>query len=91
MKFNNPPKNLLEKEKRAEAFINFMDAETPKMPERQRVKEKEPTHTFSIRLPVSLVEDLKEISNITGLSINAVCIDTLRPAIRKKLKEIIAE
>ena len=49
MKFNNPPKNLLEKEKRAEAFINFMDAETPKPPERQRVKEKEPTHTFSIK------------------------------------------
>lgn len=89
MKFNNPPKNSIEKEKKAEAFINFMDANTPQVQGRQRVKEKEQTHALSMRLPVSLVEDLKEISYMTGLSINAFCIDTLRPAVRKKLKELI--
>lgn len=92
MIFNKPPKYTSDdKEKKAEAFISFMDKAPPKERERVRAKEKEPVRLTSLRLPISLLEDLKEISNITGLSINSICMEILRPAIKKKLKELIAE
>lgn len=44
--------------------------------------------TVNVKLPENLYEDLKEISNLTGISMNAICNELLRPAIKEKLKEI---
>lgn len=37
---------------------------------------------------MTLAEDIAEISAITGLSMNAICVEFLRPAAKMKLKEI---
>ncbi len=49
---------------------------------------KEPVKSQVLRFPMSLAEDIAEISAITGLSMNAICIELLRPAAKAKLKEI---
>lgn len=44
--------------------------------------------SFLLRIPFNLFEDLKEISALTGISINAICLELLRPVAKKKLREI---
>ena len=44
--------------------------------------------TFLFRIPVNLFEDLKELNELTGVSVNATCLELLRPAIKRKLKEV---
>lgn len=88
--FNKPPLSPTEKEKKAEAFIGFMD--TPPVqrtkPSTERILEKEAMKSFAFRIPESLFIDLKEIAAMTGISINAICLELLRPCVKKKLKEL---
>lgn len=92
MTFNKPPKYITDdKEKKAEAFVSFMEVSHKNEKERIRTTKKEALRLMSLRLPISLLGDLKEISHITGVSVNAICIEILRPVIKKKLKELIKE
>lgn len=90
-KFSKPPLSKIEKEKKAIDFVNF--ASEQKTIEVTKTKEnhlltKEPTVALILRIPESFKNDIKEIMRLTGLSINAVCLELLRPAIKKKLKEL---
>lgn len=89
-KFNKVPLSPLEKEKKAEEFIGFLDAPKTFLPQRvtERKLEKEEMKAFPLRVPFTLFQDLKEIAALTGISINAVCLELLRPVIKRKLKEI---
>jgi hypothetical protein len=87
--FVKPPLTPMEKEKKAEEFLNFA-ANTPVLREdkAERIFKKEAVKALALRFPKSLAEDIKEISALTGLSINSVCVELLRPAAKLKLKEI---
>lgn len=94
-KFSKPPLTDLEKEKKAAEFLNFgtvSEAKNPNVMEvadvKERVMKKEPTKQLLVRFPLSLAEDIAEISAITALSMNAVCVELLRPAARNKLKDL---
>lgn len=57
-------------------------------------KTTKPTKTkdvLYIRAPESYHKDLEEISKITGVTINAICLELLRPAIKARLKELKEE
>lgn len=43
---------------------------------------------LNLRIPENYWKDIREIMILTGLSMNAICIDILRPGIKRKLKEI---
>jgi hypothetical protein len=88
MSFNKPPLAPEDKEKKAEAFINLMDQNIVPIVENPRIFNKEKTKGILIRFPLSLIDDLKEISALSGISINSICLEILRPNIKKKLKEL---
>jgi predicted HicB family RNase H-like nuclease len=52
---------------------------------------KESLKTLYLRLPKSFWEDIQTIADLTGLSMNAVCIDLLRPALKTKLRQLSEE
>ncbi|AJQ52545.1 hypothetical protein [Rickettsia conorii] len=88
-KFNKPPLTSSEKEQKAEEFINFTlqnDHNLSFKNKTKRILQKEPVKHMALRFPKTLAEDITEISAITGLSINAVCIDLLRSTAKNKLK-----
>lgn len=89
-KFNKVPLSPLEKEKKAEEFLKFIEAPKSTVENRiiERRLEKEEMKAFPLRIPFSLFQDLKEIAALTGISINAVCLELLRPVAKKKLKDI---
>lgn len=91
-KFSKPPLTKEEKEKKVEAFLNLADDSNiqPK-PLKPQKPQKEPTKAILLRLPQSLLEEVQEIAALTGLSMNAVCMELLRPAVKKKLKELKEE
>jgi len=91
-KFSKPP--LLteeEKERRAEAFINLVDDKPIKLQDRNYKVQKEQSKPLFLRVPQSLWEEIHNIMAMTGLSKNAICLELLRPAIKKKLKELKEE
>ena len=88
--FKKPPLTNVEKERKAEEFINYVAeinpiAQTPKI---LIAPKKEATKAVILRMPESFKYDINEITTFTGLSFNAVCLELLRPAIKKKLKEL---
>lgn len=92
-KFTKPPLSNKEREKKAEDFLNFSSSRSHLVKDvsgmdkkNNRVFKKEPVKALALRFPVSLAEDITEISAITGLSKNAVCVELLRPSIKEKLK-----
>lgn len=93
-KFTKPPLSNEDKEKRAEEFISMVPGGRPhhQVPEPQkqntRVTTKDKMLKFSFRVPSGIYEDLKEISYITGISINSICIEILRGSVRDKLKDL---
>lgn len=95
-KFRKPPLSEAEKEKKAEDFLNFSTGEGVKVanakeiaaPQKQRVLKKEPVKALALRFPMSLADDICEISAITGLSMNAVCVELLRKVAKDKLLEL---
>lgn len=46
------------------------------------------TKYIFIRAAKSYHDDLSEIAKLTGLSVNSACLELLRPAIKKRLKEL---
>lgn len=87
-KFSKPPMTDAEKEKRAEAFINLADSQIDKKHPSIEKPKKEPTKPLYLRAPQSLWDDIQEIIALTGLSMNAICLELLRPEIKKKLKQL---
>lgn len=93
-KFSKAPLTAQEKERKAEEFLNNINyrKEITNNDEKNNIKlrvtKKEKVIPKLLRFPYSLSEDIQEISNITGLSINAVCIELLRPGVKNKLKEL---
>lgn len=92
MTFNKPPKYITDdKEKKLKLLLALWKFLTKMKRKELELQKKEALRLMSLRLPISLLDDLKEISHITGVSVNAICIEILRPAIKKKLKELIDE
>ena len=89
-KFSRPTISAAEKEKKAVEFLGFMDKGGNEKT-KERTTEKEITHLFSFRIPISLFDDMKEISALSGISLNAVCLEAIRLCIKKKLKELKEE
>lgn len=84
-KFSKPPLTQKEKEKKAREFLNFSDFLDNK---NEYKSYKEPIKILYLRTPESYWKDLKEITVLTGLSMNAICLELLRPVIKKKLREV---
>jgi hypothetical protein len=88
-KFSKPPAMTDdEREKKAEAFINQSDDSINKKLHRLEKPKKEKTRPIYLRAPESLWEDIHDIMALTGLSMNAICLELLRPEIKRKLKEL---
>lgn len=88
--------SVAEKKAMEDRFLNLESTEPSSIPETKKIKEhvkkeKEPIKSIFIRAPQSYWEDLQEIVNITGISMNAVCLELLRPAIKKKLRSLSEE
>jgi hypothetical protein len=79
---------------KAEEFLNFSTSQDTKTEltyqpsQNLRVLKKEPVKPLALRFPKTLADDIAEISAITGLSMNAICVELLRPAAKLKLKEL---
>ena len=86
-KFSKPPLTQREKDKKAKEFLTFIDNVSNNNSVSSFLK-KEPSKILYLRVPESYWKDIKEIMNLTGLSMNAVCLELLRPAIKRKLREI---
>lgn len=87
-KFSKPPLTQSEKDKKAKEFLTFIDNASNNNLNFYNYFKKEPTKILYLRAPESYWKDIKEIMNLTGLSMNAVCLELLRPAIKRKLREI---
>ena len=87
-KFSKPPLTDEEREKKLEAFISLSDTPTGKKESFHDKLKKEKTKPLYLRSPESLWEDIHEIMARTGLSMNAICLELLRPEIKRKLKEL---
>ena len=88
-KFTKPPLTDEEREKKLEAFISSSD-----FPEKNNAKKrpkKEKAKPVYIRVPESLWEDIHDVMARTGLSMNAICLEILRPGVKKRLKELNEE
>ena len=88
--FKKAPLKSMEKEKKAEKILNYIADVTPTQQVTKNIitHKKEATKAILIRMPESFKADIHEITAFTGLSFNAVCLELLRPAIKKKLKEL---
>ncbi len=87
-KFSRPPMTNEEREKKVEAFINLSDSRIDKKVAHVEKLKKEKVKPIYLRAPESLWEDIHEIMAITSLSMNAICLELLRPEIKRKLKEL---
>jgi predicted HicB family RNase H-like nuclease len=58
------------------------------MPTKGKESDKAQTKSIYIRAPESIYKDVHKIAKITGISINAVCLELLRPAIKARLQEL---
>ena len=86
--FSKPPEIDTEREKKLEAFINLSDTINEKKEQKNERFKKEKTKALYLRAPESLWEDIHEIMARTGLSMNAICLELLRPEVKRKLKEL---
>jgi len=91
--FTKPPLSEQAKEAKAEEFINMLPMSLTRTQdeegqERKRVTKKDAFVPYPLRVPQGLYDDLKEISYITGLSFNSICIEILRVSAKQKLKEL---
>ena len=87
--FKKTPLTQAEKDKKERDFISFTKADNENSEISRATKE--PTKTLYLRAPESYWNDIQEVMNLTGLSMNAVCLELLRPALRKKLRELKEE
>lgn len=78
----------MDKEERMDAFIAMPDAPINNKNTNTVRYKKEKIKPVYLRAPESLWNDIHEIMARTGLSMNAICIDSLRLEMKRKLKEI---
>lgn len=57
----------------------------------ERLPGREPLKNLHLRVPASFWEDLQTIADLSGLSVNAACIDLLRPLIKTKIRQLQEE
>lgn len=88
MSFNLPPLSREEKEKKADAFVNFTNEKSTAEQEKPVAIKKEKTKAMPVRFPASMMENIREISALTGLSMNSTILELIRPAIKARLKEL---
>jgi hypothetical protein len=81
--FSKPPLSPTEKEKRAQEIMEGVDKYKN---EGESVIGK--ARAFQLRMPESYYKDLIEIKKLSGVTINGICLELLRPAIKQRLKEI---
>ena len=95
-KFSKPPLSYIEKEIKAKEFLNFTNKNDSKDRNQSptvkssttRILKKEPVKPLALRFPMSLADDIAEISAMSGLSMNAICVELLRSSAKQKLKEL---
>ena len=89
-KFSKPPMiTNTEIEKKIESFVNLDDISENKNNLISRVKlKKEKKKSIYLRAPESLWEDIQEIMAHTGLTMNAICLELIRPEVKRKLKDL---
>lgn len=87
-RFNKAPLSNDEKEKRAEEFIGFLESPLSVETRKEKKLKKEQIKAFALRIPITLFNELKEIADYTNISINSICLELLRPSVKKKLKEL---
>jgi hypothetical protein len=87
--FSKPPLSKQERERKANEIIAGA-AITTKI-EDDTALDNGKIKTIYIRAPESYYRDLREIMSKTRLSMNAICLELLRPAIKARLKEINEE
>jgi hypothetical protein len=85
--FVKPPLSEKEKEKLEKKFLEGANPEAQEEP-MEELLEKLKTKTIIIRAPISYHQNLIKIRKITGMTINAVCLELLWPAIKQKLKDL---
>lgn len=86
-KFSNPPIDK-DREQRVEAFINLTDERIDKHTLNNERPKKSPIKPIYLRAPESLWQDIHDMMALTGLSMNAICLEILRPEVKRKLKEL---
>ena len=86
--FKKTPLSPEEKKIKEREFLSFDKTQENNVINNSKKKEKESIKTIYIRAPESYWNDIQEIVNLTGISMNAVCLELLRPAIKRKLKEL---
>jgi hypothetical protein len=81
-KFSKPPiMNEIEKEKMRSDFINgAVNIPQPAKASRQETKR------FTLRMPANLYDTVEEISNITGQSMNSICLEFIWESVKQKIK-----
>lgn len=92
-KFTKPPLSKQDKEKKAEEFLSFSNERESITSQEDKkniskVVMKEPTKRITIRLPISLANNITDIAALTGISVNSVCIELLRVSAKPKLQEL---
>lgn len=87
-KFSKPPSQISqeEREKKADSFID--NASIKKSDIEVVSFKKEKTKALYLRAPEKLWNDLHEVSAITGISINGICLEALGLEIKSKLKAL---
>lgn len=90
-KFSKAPTSAIDREleRKAKEFIN--QSETSTLASNVSTFKKEKTKPLYLRAPISLWDDIHEIMARSGLSMNAICLDLLRPEIKRKLKDLKAD
>lgn len=89
-KFGKAPDIDKQKETKLDNFLNLRDnLFTEKSIDAPHKKEKK--KSVYLRAPESIWYEIQEVVALTGLSMNAICMDILRQSIKRKLKELKSE
>jgi len=92
-KFSKPPMmtNTDEEiQKKLESFINLgnISSSSEEINHSPIKLKKQKVKPLYLRAPESLWDDIHEIMARTGLSMNAICLELIRPEVKRKLKEL---
>ena len=95
-KFLKTPLSIIEKEKKAEDFLNFTDREKKEKFKETNTNEKKiikennlnkSVKRLTVRVPEKIANDLYELVGLTGYSLNSVCIEVMKPTLDSMLKD----
>ena len=85
--FIKPPLSQKEREKLEKKFLEGAGQDVQEENEEELLEEIK-TKTIIIRAPISYHKNLLKIRQVTGMTINGICLELLWPAIKQKLKEL---